>query len=98
MYRDTSAEGTESHTLLLHVSEQPSGEFYVLDKEFYQSVVLAAARPSTEDNGFRVVPAVSTEQITVSVLVSGATQRIVALRVEITAKTSPASCVHFFCF
>lgn len=98
MYRDASAEGMANHTLLLHVSEQPSGEFYVLDKEFYQSVVLAAARPSTEDNGFRVVPAVSTEQITVSVLVSGATQRIVALRVEITAKTSPASCVHFFCF
>ena len=93
VYRDGSAEGLASHTLLLHVSEQSSGEFYVLDKEFYQSVALAAPR-STKDQGFRVVPAVSTEHITVSVLVSDATQSIVALRVAITAKTTPASCVH----
>lgn len=97
VFRDESVEGLANHVLLLHVSEQPSGEFFVLDKEFYQRAILAAPK-SAEERGFRVVPAVNTEHITVNVLLSAATSRIVALRVSITAKTSPASCVHFFSF
>jgi len=86
----------ESKNLLLKTSEQAAKEVYVLDKEFYQYAVQTCAKyPPT--NGYHAVPVIQNDYTTVSLLIpASSTHTIAALKVVINAKTTEASCVHYF--